>query len=105
MILNLFKLTEDEIALEESISDWKDRKNGVEVARACPLCMLDDSRGGICCQRCVIGRHTGKGCSGTPLYRVTTVFDYHQREIAFLESLRSKKFWIRNIILKLMKAI
>lgn len=93
----------DEIALEESISDWKRKADGWVQDDECPLCILGRKRNGDIgnnkCTNCIIKKHTGRhSCSDTPFYRNPIFPDYHQREIEFLESLRPKKKTRKGII-------
>ncbi len=96
---------EDEIALEESISDWKDKARGVYTYRECPLCALGTKRDGTgrgyeykCCTNCIILKHTGRpNCINTP-YHDKGNPKYYQREIEFLESLRPEKKVEKNVI-------
>lgn len=91
---------EDEIALEESISDWKKKAKGITITRKCPLCTLGMQRNGDdSCSQCIIKRHTGVSqCCGTPFWPRGTTLRYYQREIEFLESLRPKKEKEKDII-------
>jgi hypothetical protein len=89
---------EEEIALEESIADWKDRQSGKGIDRDCPLCILakrkrrDSGIMGSFCNHCIIYRRTGRyGCRGTPFDDARGESNYHQLEIEFLESLRPEK--------------
>lgn len=87
---------EDEIALEESISDWKYKAAGGNVSRDCPLCTLNKRD----CRSCIIYRRTGQSqCRGTPYWDCCChELDYYRSEIAFLESLRPEKKVEKDII-------
>lgn len=89
---------EDEIALGESIVDWKKKRDGIVTDRDCLLCTLAKRRRKALdavdgyCNYCIIKKHTGKTqCYGTPFHDAKGESNYHQLEIDFLESLRPEK--------------
>lgn len=94
---------EDEMALEESISDWKDKARGINNMRMCPLCALGKRRNGDLsyemCSQCIIKKHTGvEQCRNTPFWPRKTTPEYYKLEIEFLESLRPEEKVKKDII-------
>lgn len=94
---------EDEMALEQSINDWKDKARGINNMKICPLCILAKRRdGGLSyemCSQCIIKKHTGfDQCHGTPYWPRGTTPEYYKLEIEFLESLRPEKKVKKDVI-------